>query len=255
MAMAKLRAPVMLVHGFCGFDQVSLGGRMVAEYFPGIPRLLREVGNVVLTPCLSPTRGVKERAEELKAYLERHMPNEPVHILAHSMGGLDARYMISRLGMAERVLSLTTLGTPHRGSSFADWGLQNFGRLVVPFLRFLNIPSQALVDLTTQRCRQFNFEVPDAVGVRYFSVAGQFDCYPLRLEWLLPASIVSQLEGPNDGVVSVASALYGEAHEIWPCDHLSLINWPSPVWAGVPAGQKATTLFGKLLGRLRDEDF
>src|SRR5262249_5187529 len=38
-----------------------------------------------------------------------------VHVFAHSMGGLDARYMISRLGMAKRVLSLTTIATPHRG--------------------------------------------------------------------------------------------------------------------------------------------
>jgi len=40
------------------------------------------------------------------------------------MGGLDSRHAISlRLGLAERVLTLTTLGTPHRGTAFADWGV------------------------------------------------------------------------------------------------------------------------------------
>ena len=46
-----------------------------------------------------------------------------VVIIAHSMGGLDARYMISRLGMDDRVTALVTITTPHRGSPYADWCL------------------------------------------------------------------------------------------------------------------------------------
>ena len=45
-------------------------------------------------------------AAELKRLLERESPHDPVHLLAHSMGGLDARYMISRLGMAAHVGSV-----------------------------------------------------------------------------------------------------------------------------------------------------
>ena len=37
------------------------------------------------------------------------------------MGGLDARYMIGQLGMADRVAALLTVTTPHRGSPYADW--------------------------------------------------------------------------------------------------------------------------------------
>jgi triacylglycerol esterase/lipase EstA (alpha/beta hydrolase family) len=36
------------------------------------------------------------------------------------MGGLDARYAISLLGLARRVASLTTIGTPHRGTPVGD---------------------------------------------------------------------------------------------------------------------------------------
>ena len=42
-----------------------------------------------------------------------------MHLIAHSMGGLDARHMIVREGMAERVASLTTVGTPHNGTPVA----------------------------------------------------------------------------------------------------------------------------------------
>ena len=43
--------------------------------------------------------------------------------------GLDSRYMISRLKPPNvKVLSLTTIATPHRGSAFADYMLETLGR-------------------------------------------------------------------------------------------------------------------------------
>ncbi|KAI8451378.1 triacylglycerol lipase [Phakopsora pachyrhizi] len=50
------------------------------------------------------------------------------NLLGHSMGGLDARYLISRLRPEKyRVKSLTTICTPHRGSPFMDWCMANIG--------------------------------------------------------------------------------------------------------------------------------
>src|SRR2546421_448283 len=118
----KLRAPIVLVHGLFGFNRVRVAGLTVANYFPGIVDSLEAAGNRVLLPWLSPTGGIAVRARQLKDFIDTHSPGEPVHIMAHSMGGLDARHMISALGMEKHVLTLTTLGTPHRGTSFADWG-------------------------------------------------------------------------------------------------------------------------------------
>ena len=36
-----------------------------------------------------------------------------VNIIAHSMGGLDARYMVSRLGMDDRVEALIAIAHPN----------------------------------------------------------------------------------------------------------------------------------------------
>ena len=167
------------------------------------------------------------------------------------MGGLDARYLISRLDMADRVLSLTTVGTPHRGSSFADWGVHRFATLVQPLLHLLGVPCQAFFDLTMTSCRRFNEEVPDRSGVRYFSVAGRFQCGWHAPEWSLSASVLSRMEGPNDGVVSVASATYGENCEVWDADHMSLVNWYHPLR---PPKNRIPD-YGRLLSRLADEGF
>ncbi|MGF1582121.1 MAG: esterase/lipase family protein [Gemmataceae bacterium] len=252
MKIAKLRSPIVLVHGLCGFDRYTVGKWTIAEYFPGIAQLLRKFGNNILTPRLSPTRSISERALQLKRYLAERMPNEPVHLIAHSMGGLDARYMISKLGMADRVLSLTTLGTPHRGTAFADWGVQHLTRMIRPLLHFLGIPTAGFYDLTTASCRQFNEEVLDSPLVNYYSVAGEY--HGRGYDWLLSYNIVEKHEGPNDGVVSVQSANYGEKIDLFPGDHMHLVNWTNGYWPN-SSSTVADRLFGKIVGRLRHEGF
>jgi triacylglycerol lipase len=151
------------------------------------------------------------------------------------MGGLDARYMISRLGMANRVLSLTTLGTPHRGSSFADWGVRRFRKLACPLFKFIGLSFQAFLDLTVAHCRRFNAEVPDAPGVRYYSVAAKLRPDSMPWQWQVPAQIIQRHEGDNDGLVSVSSARWGDSCEVWEGDHMSLVNWMPPRSPGAPA--------------------
>jgi triacylglycerol lipase len=251
MVVPKLRAPVVLVHGLFGFNEVKFCGVKLASYFPEIPEYFRDAGNRVLVAEVSPTKGVADRAEQLKNFLDKETPGEPVHILAHSMGGLDARYMISRLGMSERVLTLTTLGTPHKGSTFADWGIRRLERIVKPVLELFDFPHQAFYDLTTKKCEEFNEQVPDAAGVRYFSVAGRHPNSGWQSRMSLLHQFVRQTEGPNDGIVSINSATYGESCEEWDGDHLHLVNWPDA--AGPNPDRKPD--FARLLGRLADEGF
>lgn len=43
-----------------------------------------------------------------------------MNIIAHSKGGLDARYTITKKQMGHHVASLTTISTPHHGCNFVD---------------------------------------------------------------------------------------------------------------------------------------
>ena len=255
MTIPKLKTPIVLVHGVLGFDRLRVAGWTIACYFGNLPELLTAAGNRVFMAQLSPTGGVAERAAQLKSLIDKEVPGEPVHLMAHSMGGLDSRYMISRLQMADRVLTLTTIGTPHRGSPFADWGVSRLDKVVRPILGLLGIPHQAFYDLTTTRCKALNEDAPDNPGVRYFSVAGRHEGDWTSPEWQLPSSIVSQAEGANDGMVSIASATYGESTEVWDGDHISLINWLNPLAMLRAPGRNRPKQYAALVQRLADLGF
>lgn len=222
------RAPIVLVHGLLGFDRVKVGPFKLLRYFPGIEDALTAAGHPVGVPNLAKTRGVSHRAEQLRQFILDEFPNDNVHVIAHSMGGLDARYMVSRLDMHERVLSLTTIGTPHRGSVFADWTLRKFGRTSKPLLNFIGVPTDAWDDLTTDFCARFNEQTPDVPGVRYYSVAGSCPRELLMPIWRPASELVAEMEGANDGVVSVQSAKHGDDCEVWDADHMNLVNRPNP---------------------------
>jgi triacylglycerol lipase len=255
MAFPRLRNPIVLVHGLMGFDAVRLRGFRLRGYFPGVEESLRAAGNRVHCASLSPTAGVAHRAGELRSLVDSVSPAESVHLIAHSMGGLDSRYAISRLDLADRVLSLTTIGTPHRGSPFADWGLRWLERWAKPVFKFFAVPDQAFYDLTTDGCCEFNAEVPDVPTVRYFSVAGRCSLAWLSPEWLLPHEVIRRVEGPNDGLVSVASATWGEATDVWDGDHVSLINWPNPQACALGVWRCRRRQYAGLVRRLADAGF
>jgi triacylglycerol lipase len=126
--------------------------------------------------------------------------------------------------------------------------------LLRPLFEFANVPYEAFFDLTVDRCAAFNRLTPDAPGVRYFSVAGDFRPHWLTPEWQLPARILARTEGPNDGVVSVASASWGEDCTHWDGDHLNLINWKHS-WTPAHRQKDRAPDYTALVRRLADEGF
>ena len=119
MLFPRLRTPIVLVHGLFGFGEVRVGGVTVSEYFPWDHRPAARPPAIARWFRISVQQAASLIARDSSSNnsSDGQSPQEPVHVLAHSMGGLDSRFMISSLGMAQRVLTLTTLGTPHRGSS------------------------------------------------------------------------------------------------------------------------------------------
>ena len=75
----------------------------------------------MLVTRVHPIAGVDRRARRLGEQIVKAFGDEPVHLIGHSMGGLDARRLLAEDGWKERILSVTTIGTPHLGSSLADF--------------------------------------------------------------------------------------------------------------------------------------
>ena len=251
--------PIVLVHGIFGFGQVTVGGVRIASYFRDIPESLRQRGySVPDPPQLNPAGTVSERASDLKSYLQNpanaDVVGKRIHIVAHSMGGLDARYMISCLGMADRVLSLTTIGTPHHGSPIADLILQGGDPKLLGVIESLNI--KGIGDLTTSQCAHFNQSTAESSGVRYYSVAGHFE--PPRTLGVplgvlgLTHDLIQAKEGDNDGLVSVTSATAGsEAAKWtvlgnWEANHIRLVNWGTDI-VPTPAELQDKSIIDKYL--------
>lgn len=211
----RLRHPVVLAHGVLGFDEIALGGRR-HRYFRNIADGLESLGAEFHHPRVPATGSVTERAEHL-ADLVRSLPCERVNLIAHSMGGLDARYAISRLGLGRRVASLVTVGTPHLGTPVADLALKGIPASAV----------RALSDLTVSALERFNREVPDVEGVAYCSVAAHSDLLATNpLLWPSHAYL-SQKAGRNDGLVPASSQRWGTVIREVEADHWAQIGWSS----------------------------
>lgn len=220
----ELRHPVVLAHGFLGFDEVVVAGRRHA-YFRDLTGSVAKHARAVHRPRVAATGSVTARAEELARCIQE-LPDRRVNVIAHSMGGLDARYAIARLGLARRVASLTTIGTPHLGTPLADLGVGVGERLALRrALDRLGMPLEALDDLTTDAMAAFNRSTPDARGVAYGSVVG---VAPARRTnpLLLPGHLYLQrTAGANDGLVPGASQRWGEVLFEIEADHWAQVGW------------------------------
>ena len=70
---------------------------------------------------------------ELRAYvleLIAENPEREIHLVGHSMGGLLLRAAVAYLEPGHPIRSLTTLGTPFRGSKLAPFALHSIGRFL-----------------------------------------------------------------------------------------------------------------------------
>jgi triacylglycerol lipase len=241
------RHPVVLLHGLLGFDELVLGPARVA-YFRGLTERLRRAGADVHRPRVARTAAIAARGAQLAARIAK-LPAKHVNVIAHSMGGLDARWAIAKLGLERRVASLVTIGTPHRGSPLADLGTGLLGdRLGLRrVLDGLGMDAGAFYDLTTARMAAFNEQVRDARGVWYASVvahAGLARTSPLL--WA-PQRYLSACAGPNDGLVPLASQAWGEVLLELEADHFAQIGWSLRF--------DAAELFEELLRELRARGF
>lgn len=247
---------IVLVHGILGFNQIELAGPVdPIRYFNGVADYLTQqlpTNTRIHVPQLDRTGGTEQRAGQLRESIQAALqhgtldPTQPIHIIAHSMGGLDARRMISKdaLISAVPIKTVATIGTPHRGSPIADLVagelvpklpllspvLDAAKVLLGDVLGTFGISRQGLCDLTTKAAAQFNIDFPDHEGVQYLSYGGkgrQGFFRPPTSQFMFPYyEFIRIVDGEiSDGVVSVSSAQWKNFDsDLWPGDHLDEVG-------------------------------
>ncbi|KAL6947325.1 hypothetical protein ACO0QE_002208 [Hanseniaspora vineae] len=219
------------------------------DYWIGVKAMLEAQHVTVFTAKVPPFGSIDERAYALNDFIKakifymKHSETVPeikdndtkvkVNLIAHSMGGLDARYLISAIPPEEKenyeVLSLTTISTPHHGSVMADYVCNLFDDL--KFRMGIQNPNvrlpTAFYQLTTDYVNLlFNKQIKDDPKVKYFSYGAYFNPSWNRVFYFSWKTIMNLSNEPNDGLVTVASSKHGEFRGVLPnLDHLSIINW------------------------------
>jgi triacylglycerol lipase len=250
--------PVVLHHGFAGFRDIGPIG-----YYFGVARDLRARGVSVHEAEVTPFDAPSVRAAQLARFVDRVLEetgHRKVILIAHSQGGLDARFMISSLGYGDRVAALVTISTPHRGTKVADTVLDFVPGATDAFVnaiasafawtyneaRTRSDLRAALTGLSEREAARFNAANPDDPRVLYWSWAGRshlrtgvavcggarYENEPLRVDpTVLPlapfAALIEGLdpiENVNDGLVSVRSARWGVFQGCVPADHFDEVG-------------------------------
>src|SRR5262249_39068644 len=147
VSFARLGAPIVLAHGLFGFSRIRVGRLTLSSYFRGIPEALEAAGNRVLVTHVPAIAGIEKPARRLGEQICREFGDLPVHVIGHSLGGLDARRLLADPAWHGSILSLTTIGTPHLGTSLADFAKLKAGRFF-KLLAALGIDPQGCLDVT-----------------------------------------------------------------------------------------------------------
>ena len=238
-------APIVLAHGMGSSKSFN----------EEIITLFKKEGFPTYTPTVDVYGSVDSRgtqlAEEIKKIVaETGYPK--VHIIGHSLGGLDARK--AAIEVPRMVASVTSIATPHYGSKIADiaLGVSNteYSTLVQTVLQvmFKNKPDKeklqdSLKDLSEAEAAKQPNRWPVVEGIYYQSWAGVAtiqgklnskitEACPTILgngkmrELKSPFALISKVVGgflknlPNDGVVTIASSTHGVLKGCIPVGHL-----------------------------------
>ncbi len=210
--------PIIMVHGI-GFRDLKF-----FNYWGRMPRLLIENGATIYYGHQNAWGTIEDNAAKIAQTIDRALAETgaaKVNIIAHSKGGLDSRYLISKLGYEEKVASLTTMSTPHRGSALIDllnklpdWCY----RLIAGWFdrSFATMGDEkpdcyhASKQLAPAYCEKFNEQTADSPLVFYQSYTsvmhGMFSDSLLSIPYLFMKLLTHE---KNDGLVAVSSAKWG----------------------------------------------
>ena len=278
--------PLVLAHGMGGFAKIG-----PIDYFAGVAGTLQRGGIDAHFSVVDPLNDSDVRGAQLLAFVERvvrETGKRKVHLIGHSQGGFDARWVAH--ARPDLVASVTTIGTPHRGTAVADVVLgvlpgdaqvvmAAIGNLYGAAMGYESNLRAQLGHLSSAGAAGFNARITDAPGVAYYSIAGRTRlaaggaaCKPdgeaapaFVARWAgtvdptdpvmyAPSVVMDRQGAPHDGLVGVPSARWGRFLGCLPADHADeicqILNDP----AGAGNGFDCHRFYGELALWLQSQE-
>lgn len=215
----QTKFPILLLHG------LNCRAEKPIAYFGRIPDALRNQGAKVYLGEQDAWGTIENNALQIKKQLDNILMIEKcdkVNIVAHSKGGLEARYLVSGLMQQDQIASISTISTPHYGSKTAQrWVVHD--RLLTVAGTLINLMWKMIGDkkpdfmkavhsLTPKAMLLFNAYYPDASTVYYQSWGASLSDSQDDFIMDLAGRIFCRLDGETDGLVSPQSAKWGNYH-------------------------------------------
>lgn len=218
MNIYTTKYPVILVHGIIAKD---------FSFYHAFRKIREKLASNHVHVYIGNHDGIgsiENNARQLKTQILEILKTEKtdkINIIAHSKGGLDSRYMISKLDMEKHVASLTTLSTPHHGSKLASHLLElpNFIVKILCFwsnlfYKIMDDKNPDLLqvgkDLSYESMINFNREIVNSKEIFYQSYSSSLR-KSRQFLMFIPYHLTKFIESEDtDGLVSVSSSVWGD---------------------------------------------
>ncbi len=225
----QTRYPVVLVHGFSGFDSI-LGN---ISYWPGVDQALRDGGATVYVASVSSFNASTARGEQLIVYLDdlRALHGyQRFNLIGHSQGSPTIRYVAST--RPDLVASVTAVGGSNLGWPLADLFDQTLPEgspwrpIVAGAIDALGVfigamsghqhPQDviaAMAELSTAGADDFNRRFPEGLPATYCG-SGPSVVNGIYYSSFTGTGVVTNLLDPSDAFLAATSLVFlGEASD------------------------------------------
>lgn len=284
--------PIILVHGFFGFDKVG-----PLDYWYKLKPALVADGHDVHIASMDPFNSTYVRGPQLLKQVKQVLASTGaarVNLVAHSQGGLDSRWVAVKL--PGKIASVTTVASPHLGAYIADVLLKRTGTwtkaIAEAFLKALapkvyGDPANdtsikaSLEFMETKSVKKFNAAYPNQAGVAYYSIGGRSDKHdggstcqapmapafiskydkvkdPIEPLLYLTAKVLQEsFMNPksNDGVIQTGSTKWGTWLGCIPADHFDQVGHLFGDSPGSGNTFNHVTFYGELVGWLKTQGY
>ena len=242
--------PIIFVHGFNSDDSTfkEMETRLIQDTTL-TTKTARILSYPKITDCLQLSEyGIRQHAEKLSQEIDKILSETgqtKVVIIAHSMGGLTARYYLGRLDgwKNNKIDKLIMLGTPNHGSTTAQLGT------------ILSCHKQEIEDLTSGSKFLNDLNSIGYGNGEYYSIYSSYDkVSPPDTAWLEPYLEVG-LDKINNFEISDASCSHGNLPKPSLCDPaykqiITLLNKDSNTKVNnlpIPEVNSAPSVTGKVV--------